>query len=435
MIQFVIGGPGVPPPLPSTLVRGQWNQVGSGSYRTSRWRSDGTAKDAYGRLIPAGMACDQWVSQGTSDASSAFRAWVGNAWDTKHGQFLMLLSGGGTTSGFVTYDINVWDYATGLWNPTTGPHALPGNGRPQDAYSELAIIMGEEWPNALIGGAHGPALIQDTHNRYPTYTDPVPFLGGGRYLPNAAHTSGSICYMPSVDHLFIGPHYGEHYDDQGLSEAFIEYDIPARKYILDIAADGGADWPIVGGQSYTAWDSRRNLVWFLWDSAVGGFTKIASYDPASPLGNRHTVHQLNTFAIKEERFCSTLYDRPRDRAIFTGVFAPSFPGFNAIWIDCAHPDTPHPFVWPTPTGHSHGLIHDTVADRYIEYVNDKTLLSIHPDTLAVTDITPTGGVVPTSWVGPGTYHRFEWLKDWDDVYAVINTADDVGAWVFPPVRP
>lgn len=416
------------------LIRGQWNRVGSGSYRAALWRSDGTARDAYGRTIPQGRTLADWCTQGGGGSpASAFNAWSSNAWDTKRGQLVMQLSGGGTTSGFVDYSVNVLDYSTGSWNPT---------GRPQEPYTELAVIVGETWPHPVYGDPSGPPLILDVNNRYPTYTDPVPILeaaygvpGGGRWLPNAAHTSGSICYMPSVDHLFIGPHYGMNWDDQGATAVFLEYDIPNRKYILDLPVSGPeTDRPAPGGQSYTAWDSTRNLVWFLWDSAGAGFCKIASYNPAAPLGQRVTVHQQDTFFVHEERFCSTVYDQVRDKVIWAGVFAPSFNGATAISIDCATPRTPHPFTWPAVSGYCYGLIHDTVADRYIQYVNGKTLLSIHPDTLAVTDLTPAGGVSPTPWSGPGTFHRFEWLRDFDDVYAVVNTADDEGLWVFPPVR-
>lgn len=422
-----------------TFTRGQWTQYGSGSYYGACWRSSGTEKILTGQTIPSGTTLGDYIGNSSLAGKGVFVTFTqGGVWDTTNSRWYAGFSGGG--SGFVNFDLNVFDMATGTWNP---------NGRPQRAYTELGIFAGSSSNPAsnypiqycLFGiTPECPGGIVDVNNRYADLADVNPDTGT-RLLPNWGHNNGSPVWFPTVQRFGIPQTGGNFWGDFGANPGMWEYDVATSKWALNF--HGNDAYPDQGFNTAgcSCWDSQRNRALVV-SPQNNNVATVYAYNPSQPIGSRVTRMPALSFSLGVTSYPTCVYDSRRDHMRVYGKF-------NGVAYQHATFDFSSSATNPTityfqttgtfPWAESWGVLYDPISDRDILWTGGLNLYSLHPVTHVGETITGAGdnpgnpsGLDPGQTI-PSVWNRFAYLPQYD-VYAVIPRENTSGVYVYAPTR-
>lgn len=432
--------------MPGPFTRGQWNTTGSGTLSAAQWHvaeagAGGAAPydallNAAGALTnftgaQAGMRLGEARGQ-TGGVQTPFITWdTGGVWDSVAEQFIFTLWGG--DGGESTNEVNVWDFATGTWNPT---------GRPFNPTTRLHTAQSVNWPAVFApyngpSSLGGPAAVRDL-NGYYTAGLKAATGSGLRLAPLGRHTYGGMVFMPTVRKVWAWGGFGDWLSGT-VPFVMAEWDTTTNQWQMIDGADGNAFGGGVFHGNFTAascWDSVANRV--LFTNSDG----LWAYNPAAAAGSRTTFLRSDGTLASTLGNSTMVFDSTRNHAFLLG--APTATTFTEFDFSGGHTTspivtarTPTGTLWPTTTGSSGvgfgpGALYDPIADRYIVWVGGTTLYSVHPTTYVSTAIGGTGTIDPgTPTVG--IWHRFDYVAS-ADVYVTINNATVGGAYVFAPTR-
>jgi len=404
-----------------TFTRGQWTQWGSGTYNSAVWRSTGTATIRDGSTIPNGTQLGSFIGRRGS-SESGFDAWVTSVWDTTRNQ--MMICCGTGDQAWTTNEVNVFDLATGTWNP---------DGRPMDPTTQLFEKTGITWPvGTFVGDNRAPVALIDNLGVYPTNAllDPA---GSQRLYPNGRQHYGGFVYMPTVQRFFMWGGFGWWLSGSGSSYPW-EWDPVAKKWqaqTLDIPRGENIPMPSC------AWDSTNSRVLCFTSNS-----KLYAYTPGNAQGSRMAgvspnLSDVLSYSNSTINYAQLAYDSRRKHAVMFGgqlgcvLFDMANPRAGKISACTMRGDT----GWIGQNGP--GVLYDPVADLFVAWLGGKTLYKIDPGTFVSTAFTPGSGVTPTmptlSSSTGGVWNRFAYIPAYD-VYATIGHAGDAGAYIFAPVR-
>lgn len=399
---------------------GQWSAYGT-AHDLSLWQAASPPVAPYktmanGVNVTAGQTIrDATLARGGSNALWGYGE--GGTYDTDRERWIGTASSGHAGGG--SNEVNEFVASTGNWV------------RQMDPTVELFSPQNVPWPSSIAyGGVHleGPLALVDVNNRYPANVSPATGSKLNLY-PNTSQTYGGITYMPSPYHKLWVCGGVSNWSPNFANSIIFEYDTVTKKWQAqdaEFGTFGGTAKGCSGFQGGATWDSTYNRILF------NDWNSIYSYNPAAATGKRVTLIAGAFASVNDEN--RAIWDSKRKRLWLWGGTAPRSYDFSG------GPTKPTVRTFNI-TGYSFpylqglGILYDPVRDIFVFSPFDGTrkLITVNPDTLVATDITPTSGATPPALANTGEhmYGRFFYVAS-QDIYVALVNASDSTSFVYKP---
>ena len=418
-----------PPPATTTasrISRGQWTQYTQDgkSFGSVLFVGNGTAP--YDVLADGTTSVNGQTMQQAEGGSGGPNAQLGlyssgGIYVPSINQVVTLLTSGHSAGG--SNEVNVFDMATGTWNP--------GGTRPVNPTVRLYMPVGGTWPSAIAyGGIHptAPLGLVDTGNNYSAN------ISASQRGIQAACVNrqiyGGIADMPGFNKVFLFGGFGYWNANIGSVSMGCTYDYVAKKYqLLDAET-----WPAGVETNVTSavWDSTYNRVLFTTEYS------LYAYYPGRTQGSRVQII-VNGDGCGSDN-CSiytAVWDAKRKRLLLFNGQANTNRYYDFSRGEFSPPPATTFAVSGSglATNRGPGVLYDPVGDVYVHHAIGQTLVRIDPTTFVGTAISPSGGATPTTAMNGGQYEHYRFFY-WaaQDAYVAMPTGDTVGVYVYPPLR-